>query len=101
MSFAPFFNLNFLFQKIAKNFANFVEIFPDVAELFLDLPNFWPNFAGILLNFDQISSKFFRIFAEISETEKVTADVCRAMRQGSAFRNFTPALHASRVSSFS
>ena len=44
---------------------------------------------------------FFSEFRQISESEKVTADVCRAMRQGSAFRNFSPSLHASRMRSFS
>ena len=50
------------------------------------------NIFGILWNFAKMQ---FRPWRLITESEKVTADVCRAMRQGSAFRNFSPSLHAS------
>ena len=43
----------------------------------------------------------FRPWQLITESEMETADVCRAMRQGSGFRNFSPALQASRMPSFS
>ena len=42
----------------------------------------------------------FRPWRLITESEKVTADVCRAMRQGSSFRNFSPSVHASSMRSF-
>ena len=56
---------------------------------------FWrnsPNFALFLRNLAVLSC---------AESEKVTADVCRAMQQGSAFWNFSHCLHPPGMPSFS
>ena len=80
---------------------NFCELFAKLLLIiFQKFRNFCENFTEILLNLffgrRRNFGDFFRNFAKmqcrpwrlITDSEKVPTDVCRAMRQGSAFRNF-------------